>query len=59
MDTWIGRLAFNAMTRGQPGDEADLMSYLLFDGEYAGELIALGRADARASEAQLVEFFSS
>lgn len=57
--TWIGRAAFAAMTRGQPSDEADLMSYLLFDGGYTSELIELGRADARAAEDQLVAFFNS
>lgn len=36
---------------------ADLASYLLFDGEYAEELIALGHADARAARDALVEFF--
>jgi len=59
MDTWLGRLAFSAMTRGEPSEEADLMSYLLFDGSYTSELIELGRADARASEDELVAFFNS
>ena len=39
--------------------EADLLSYLLFDGEFAAELIALGRADARAHHAELCSLFSS
>jgi NTE family protein len=37
--------------------EADLLSYLLFDGDYANDLIDLGHADARAQEEQLVAFF--
>jgi NTE family protein len=36
---------------------ADLASYLLFDQEYADELIALGWADARAMRAELLDFF--
>jgi NTE family protein len=35
-----------------------VLSYLLFDGGFAGELIALGRADARAQHAALVAQFT-
>jgi NTE family protein len=38
---------------------ADLASYLLFDQEYADELIALGWADARQMRAELAAFFST
>jgi NTE family protein len=38
--------------------EADLLSYLLFDGTFAGELIALGREDARARHADLCALFA-
>jgi NTE family protein len=38
---------------------ADLASYLLFDREYADELIALGWADARAMRAELLDFFAA
>lgn len=38
--------------------ESDLLSYLLFDGEFAEPMIELGMADARAREDELVRFFS-
>ena len=38
---------------------ADLASYLLFDREYADELVALGWFDAREKHAELVEFFTA
>lgn len=37
--------------------EADLASYLLFDGKFAADLIHLGRRDARAHRDELLEFF--
>lgn len=39
-------------------DESDLLSYLLFDGEFAGRLIELGKADARARHNELCAFFN-
>jgi NTE family protein len=39
---------------GQP----DLLAYLLFDGDFAGQLIELGRADARARHNELCALFS-
>ncbi len=39
-------------------NEADLLSYVLFDGEFAGQLIELGRKDARAQHKELCEFFT-
>lgn len=41
------------------GDEADLASYLLFDGDFANQLIELGRADARARKDAILEFFDA
>jgi NTE family protein len=37
--------------------EADLLSYILFDGEFASRLLELGRNDARARHAELCAFF--
>jgi NTE family protein len=37
--------------------EADLASYLLFDGAFAKKLIDLGRADAEARRHEIAEFF--
>ncbi len=57
--TLLGGLAFRTLARGSPEDEADLMSYLLFDGDYASELIELGQRDAEAQQDDLVRFFGS
>jgi NTE family protein len=47
------------MRRAVEGEsEADFVSYVLFDGEFAGRLIEIGRSDARARHDQLVAFFS-
>lgn len=40
------------------GTEADLASYLLFEGGFAKRLIELGRADARAQRDRLKEFLT-
>ncbi len=39
------------------GTEADLSSYLMFDGQFCRQLIELGRADAQARKHELVAFF--
>jgi NTE family protein len=52
------RLAARNLRRDGRSPEADLLSYLLFDGAFVGPLIELGYADARAQEEQLVEFFT-
>jgi NTE family protein len=52
------RLAARNLTRDGRSVEADLLSYLLFDGEFLAPLAELGFADARAHEEELFEFFS-
>ena len=51
-------IAFRMLARSSPGEEADLMSYLLFDGQYAAELMELGESDAERHEEELVRLFS-
>jgi NTE family protein len=51
----LGR-ALRRIAEGE--SEADLLSYVLFDGEFAGRLIEMGRADARARHDELVRFFA-
>ncbi len=41
--------------RGVPEEEADLLSYLYFDACFTGELVELGREDARARRAEILE----
>jgi NTE family protein len=38
--------------------EGDLLSYLMFDGEYAADLVAMGMRDADGMRSTLIEFFS-
>lgn len=45
-------------TESQGGRESDLLSYVLFDGQYTGELIDMGYEDAAARHEELVGFFS-
>lgn len=46
----IGR-ALRRVAEGE--SEADLLSYVLFDGEFSGQLIEMGRSDARAKHDEL------
>ena len=39
------------------GDEADLASYLLFDGHFCRQMIELGRSDAHARRDEILSFF--
>jgi len=47
---------FNLLDIGA-GDEADLASYLLFDGHFCRQLIEMGRADAHARRDEILAFF--
>ena len=40
------------------GEEADFVSYLLFDGAFAARLIEMGRADALSQRAAVAALFS-
>ena len=51
-----GRLIRRLAAEGAQ-NESDLLSYLLFEGSFAKELIDLGREDARARHDELCEFF--
>lgn len=51
------RLAARNLTSGRRSYEADLLSYLLFDGEFLAPLTELGYRDAAAKEEELVRFF--
>ena len=52
------RLAMRNLKRGSRSAEADLLSYLLFDGDFLGPIAELGYADACAREDELAAFFS-
>ena len=52
----VGRVLAR-LAEGEAQSEADLLSYLLFDGEFAHILIELGRRDARARHEELCQFF--
>jgi len=52
----IAGTALRALTDSLP--EADMVSYLLFDGRFAGNLIQLGRNDARANHDALCELIA-
>jgi NTE family protein len=52
----LGRGLLKLLDLGE-GADSDLVSYLLFDGEFARHLMQLGLEDARRREAELVRFF--
>jgi len=47
------RRLFERLASGESAHEADLLSYVLFDGPFAAELIELGYADARGQRDEL------
>ncbi|MBP8807364.1 MAG: patatin-like phospholipase family protein [Kofleriaceae bacterium] len=51
-------LVLRWLADGEPYRAGDLLSYLLFDGAFAGALIELGQADARARHRDLVALFA-
>jgi NTE family protein len=51
----ISALVTHATRVGVPEEEADLLSYLLFDRCYTEPLVELGRADAKAREDEIVK----
>jgi NTE family protein len=55
-DPLVVKRLFNLLDLGV-GDEADLASYLLFDGTFCKQLIEMGRSDAKARRDDLLAFF--
>ncbi|MBK7538679.1 MAG: patatin-like phospholipase family protein [Myxococcales bacterium] len=54
----IARRLIQRLAEGESPRESDLLSYLLFDGDYAAQLIDMGRRDAARKEDALAELFS-
>jgi NTE family protein len=53
----IARKLIQRLSGGEARHESDLLSYLLFDGDFASELIDLGRRDAAKKEEELATLF--
>ena len=55
--SWLSRIFLRYASKNT-GGEADFLSYLYFDGCYAGHLLELGIADAERQRDRLAEFFA-
>jgi len=53
----IAKRLLHRLAGGEAREESDLLSYLLFDGNFASELIELGRRDAAKKEDELAALF--
>jgi NTE family protein len=53
----IAKQLISRLAGGEAPHESDLLSYLLFDGDYAAQLIELGRHDAAKKEDELAALF--
>jgi NTE family protein len=51
-------LLMRRLAEGESRDEADFLSYLLFDGEFARQLMELGRKDAAKRHEELCRMFT-
>jgi NTE family protein len=56
-DPILTKRLFSLLDLGVRNNEADLASYLLFDGPFCRRIIEMGRADAHARRDKLLEFF--
>lgn len=53
----VADLIMRSAAHGVPEGEADLLSYVMFDGSYTRQLFALGRADAAGQADQIAQLF--
>jgi NTE family protein len=54
----VARRLIERLARSEASHESDLLSYLLFDGNFAAALIEIGYHDAAERETELAELFS-